>query len=65
MVPALMSDFITGYLAKYGALVAVARRATEGGSWQVHASLCRSAMYVQDCGNLDRFHDVPGSLTEA
>ena len=39
-------DYTTGYLAAYGAMVALARRATEGGSWEVGASLSQTAMWM-------------------
>lgn len=67
IVTPLVCDFTTGYLAAYGALLALGRRAREGGSWQVEASLCRSAMFVQELGLLDdaqdRVADAPGVLT--
>ena len=65
LVPAPMCDYNTGYLAAYGVMLALARRAREGGSWAVRASLCQSAMFIQRRGLLDRFEDAPGELTEA
>jgi crotonobetainyl-CoA:carnitine CoA-transferase CaiB-like acyl-CoA transferase len=40
--PANPLDYVTGYLAAAGALAAVRRRATEGGSWLVRVSLART-----------------------
>ena len=46
-----VNDYSTGYLAAYGAMVALARRATEGGSWHVQASLCQTCMWYQRLGD--------------
>jgi crotonobetainyl-CoA:carnitine CoA-transferase CaiB-like acyl-CoA transferase len=39
-------DYLTGYLAAFGAMVALVRRATEGGSWRVELSLARTAQWL-------------------
>jgi hypothetical protein len=39
--PVSASDYLTGYLMAFGAMVALARRAREGGSWLVRISLGR------------------------
>jgi crotonobetainyl-CoA:carnitine CoA-transferase CaiB-like acyl-CoA transferase len=57
-------DYTTGYLATYGALLALARRAREGGSWGVHVSLCGSAMLLQRQGLLQDFAAAPEVLEE-
>jgi crotonobetainyl-CoA:carnitine CoA-transferase CaiB-like acyl-CoA transferase len=59
-----MCDYNTGYLAAYGVMLALARRAREGGTWAVRASLCQSAMFIQRQGLLDRFDEAPGELTQ-
>lgn len=64
LVFAPVCDYTTGYLATYGALLALARRAREGGSWQVHVSLCQSAMLLQRQGLLKKFTAAPEVLTE-
>lgn len=64
LVFAPVCDYTTGYLATYGALLALARRAREGGSWQVHVSLCQSAMLIQRQGLLDEFGAAPEVLSE-
>jgi len=51
LVPAAACDYTTGYLAALGALVGLARRAREGGSWHVRASLCQTAMWIQRRGS--------------
>ena len=43
-------DYITGYLMALGAMAALARRAREGGSWLVRASLARTGKWVVDHG---------------
>ena len=47
IVPAAVLDYTTGHLAALGTLVALARRAREGGSWHVRVSLARTAMWIQ------------------
>ena len=41
-LPCQALDHATGYLAAFGAMVALARRATEGGSWHVRVSLAQT-----------------------
>jgi crotonobetainyl-CoA:carnitine CoA-transferase CaiB-like acyl-CoA transferase len=53
LLPAAACDYTTGYLAAYGILLALARRATEGGSYHVRASLCQSGMFIQRQGKVD------------
>ena len=48
LLPAAATDYTTGYLAALGTLVALHRRATEGGSWEVRVSLARTGMWLQD-----------------
>jgi len=46
LLPAAATDYNTGYLAALGTLIALARRAHEGGSYWVRASLSRTAMWL-------------------
>ena len=46
LVGAALNDYTTGYLGAAGAMLALARRATEGGSWHVRVSLSRTAMWI-------------------
>ncbi len=46
LLPAAANDYITGYLGAYGAILALARRAKEGGSYHVRVSLCQTAMMI-------------------
>lgn len=64
LVFAPVCDYTTGYLAAFGAMLALARRAREGGSYQVHVSLCQSAMLVQRQGLVADFGRAPEQLTE-
>jgi crotonobetainyl-CoA:carnitine CoA-transferase CaiB-like acyl-CoA transferase len=50
LLPAAVNDYTTGYLAAFGAMVALRRRAVEGGSWRVRVSLTRTAMCVRGLG---------------
>jgi crotonobetainyl-CoA:carnitine CoA-transferase CaiB-like acyl-CoA transferase len=50
LLPAAATDYTTGYLAALGTIVALARRAREGGSYHVRVSLTRTAMWLQDLG---------------
>jgi crotonobetainyl-CoA:carnitine CoA-transferase CaiB-like acyl-CoA transferase len=61
LLPAAATDYTTGYLAALGTLVALARRAREGGSYEVRVSLARSGMWLQ---GLDRVDGEPVGLGE-
>jgi crotonobetainyl-CoA:carnitine CoA-transferase CaiB-like acyl-CoA transferase len=52
LLPAAACDYTTGYLAAYGILLALAKRAREGGSYHVRASLCQSGMFVYRQGKV-------------
>jgi hypothetical protein len=52
LLPAAACDYTTGYLAAYGVLLALARRAVEGGSYHVRVSLCQSGMLIYRQGNV-------------
>jgi crotonobetainyl-CoA:carnitine CoA-transferase CaiB-like acyl-CoA transferase len=49
-MPVAACDYTTGYLAALGTLVALGRRAREGGSYHVRASLCQTGMWLQRLG---------------
>ena len=59
LLPAAANDYITGYLGAFGALVALGRRAREGGSYHVRVSLCQSAMMIYRQGKTDHLTDDP------
>lgn len=52
LLPAAACDYTTGYLAAYGILLALARRAREGGSYHVRVSLCQSGMFIYRQGSV-------------
>jgi hypothetical protein len=49
-LPCQALDHATGYLAAFGAMAALARRATEGGSWHVRLSLAQTGRWLQSFG---------------
>jgi len=57
LLPASACDYTTGYNGAYGVLLALARRAREGGSYHVRVSLCRSGMYIYKQGHVS--YDKP------
>lgn len=52
LLPGAACDYTTGYLGAYGALLALAQRAREGGSYHVRVSLCQSGMFIYRQGLL-------------
>jgi len=62
LVFAPMCDYTTGYLGAFGVMLALARRAREGGSYRVHVSLCQSAMLTQRQGLAENFAQAPQRL---
>jgi crotonobetainyl-CoA:carnitine CoA-transferase CaiB-like acyl-CoA transferase len=52
-LPAQALDHATGWLAAFGTLVALERRAREGGSWRVDLSLARTAEWLASLGPCD------------
>lgn len=64
LTPVYACDFMTGFLGAFGAMIALRKRALEGGSYHVHVSLCQSAMLMQREGLAMGFADAPGHLSE-
>jgi crotonobetainyl-CoA:carnitine CoA-transferase CaiB-like acyl-CoA transferase len=52
LLPAAACDYTTGYLAAYGILLALAKRAREGGSYHIRVSLCQSGMFIYRQGKV-------------
>lgn len=50
LAPAAMNDYTTGYFAALGTMMALRRRATEGGSWSVRVSLSQTSMWYDRLG---------------
>ncbi len=64
LLPAAACDYTTGYLGAYGVLLALARRAREGGSYHVRVSLCRSGMFIY-CQGKTEFVEPDMDLSDA
>ena len=60
-------DFLTGYLMAFGAMVALARRAREGGSWLVRISLAQVGRWLVGRGQVPEaeLKSVPKEFTPA
>src|SRR6185295_7539074 len=65
--PVSAIDYLTGYLMAFGAMVALARRAREGGSWLVRISLAQTGRWLVGRGEVPRaaLTDVPKEFTAA
>ena len=50
--PVSAIDYLTGYLMAFGAMVALARRAREGGSWLVRISLAQTGHWLVSRGQV-------------
>jgi crotonobetainyl-CoA:carnitine CoA-transferase CaiB-like acyl-CoA transferase len=50
--PVSAIDYCTGYLMAFGAMVALKRRAMEGGSWLVRVSLAQVGKWIVDLGEV-------------
>jgi crotonobetainyl-CoA:carnitine CoA-transferase CaiB-like acyl-CoA transferase len=50
LMPCSAIDYVSGYLMAYGAMLALARRAREGGSWLVRVGLARTGKWIVDRG---------------
>lgn len=48
-----INDFVTGYCGAAGAVAALVKRATVGGSWHVTVNLTRNAMFCLSLGPVD------------
>jgi crotonobetainyl-CoA:carnitine CoA-transferase CaiB-like acyl-CoA transferase len=53
LLPCSAIDYVSGYLMAFGAMVALARRAREGGSWLVRVALARTGKWIVDRGRVD------------
>lgn len=65
--PVSAIDFLTGYLMAFGAMVALARRAREGGSWLVRISLAQVGRWLVERGQVPEadLKGVPKEFTAA
>ena len=49
----VVNDYIVSWLTAAGIVAALGRRATEGGSWKIHVSLTRVALWILELGIFD------------
>jgi len=65
--PVSAIDYLTGYLMAFGAMVALARRVREGGSWLVRISLAQTGRWLVGRGEVPKsdLKDVPKEFTSA
>jgi hypothetical protein len=70
-LPCQALDHGAGYLMAFGAMTALARRVTEGGSWHVRVSLAQTGQWIRSLGRIDGlgvpdpgFDDVRDGLYE-
>ena len=65
--PVSAIDYLTGYLMAFGALVALKRRATEGGSWLVRISLAQAGRWLVGRGEVPeaQLKNIPSEFTPA
>jgi crotonobetainyl-CoA:carnitine CoA-transferase CaiB-like acyl-CoA transferase len=65
--PVSAIDYLTGYLMAFGAMVALARRTREGGSWLVRISLAQVGRWLVGRGQVPeaQLKDVPKEFTPA
>ncbi len=63
--PVSAIDYCTGYLMAFGAMVALGRRAREGGSWLVRISLAQVGKWIVDLGEVpaSAARDAPAEFT--
>ncbi len=52
-LPCQALDHASGYLAAFGTMVALAKRATQGGSWMVRVSLAQTGRWIDRLGRVD------------
>jgi hypothetical protein len=65
--PVSAIDYLTGYLMAFGAMVALARRAREGGSWLVRISLAQTGRWLVGLGEVPEagLKDVASEFPQA
>ena len=63
--PVSAIDYLTGYLMAFGAMVALARRARDGGSWLVRISLAQTGRWLVGRGEVPEteLKEVPAEFT--
>ncbi len=67
LLPAAVTDYLTGYLLAFGVMVALCRRAVNGGSYLVSTSLTQTGMFIEKQRRLSEAEvraDVKGFSSE-
>jgi crotonobetainyl-CoA:carnitine CoA-transferase CaiB-like acyl-CoA transferase len=66
LLPVSAIDYVSGYLMAFGATVALARRAREGGSWRVRVALARVGKWIVERGTLPEsaYRSLPAELPD-
>ena len=64
LLPVSAIDYVAGNLMAFGAMLALARRAREGGSWLVRVALARTGLWIVERGTLsaEALAGVPAEL---
>ena len=62
-LPVQPLDYCAGYLAAWGVVTALLRRAEEGGSWHVQLSLAGMAEWIKAKGPVEGWRDAPTDLS--
>ena len=62
----VVNDYVMSWLSVAGVTAALMRRATEGGSYRVHCSLTRTALWILEQGIFDKewAHETAGSAEQ-
>ncbi len=64
LLPVSAIDYVSGYLMAFGVCVALARRASIGGSWLVRVALARVGKWIVDLGLVSAYAAVAEELPE-
>ncbi|NKB69808.1 MAG: CoA transferase [Candidatus Latescibacteria bacterium] len=61
-LPCQALDHASGFIAAFGAMMALRRRALEGGSWHVRLSLAQTGRWIESLGRIEGLdHPDPGA----
>lgn len=63
-MPVQIIDYASGFLMAFGALAALSRQQTEGGSWHVRVSLARTGHWLRSLGRVANGLMVPAANYE-
>ena len=63
-LPCQANDHASGYLAAFGAMIALHRRAREGGSWRVRVSLAQTGHWLRSLGRVADGTPAPDLTTD-